>query len=142
MMSFDWTSMLIGFLAGTVAGAAGTYFGNKYTDRRREQEAGKRDRRRFLEVKRQMPQLFDEMKADFAAHGRDCTREFFVLSNERVGIGRSNKLRFTYYEDQHENLRGKLDILEGIGYISNVSETNTPIYRMTNGFVDFLLKYG
>lgn len=47
-MAFDLISTLIGFLVGTATGAAGTYFANKYTDRHREQEAGKQAKRRWV----------------------------------------------------------------------------------------------
>jgi len=141
-MAFDLTSTLIGFLVGTATGAAGTYFANKYTDRRREQEAGKQAKRQFLAIKKQMAHLLAEMKADLAGEGRSHVREFFVLPNERVRLGGSEKPRFVYYEDQHENLRGKLDILENAGYIMDVTPKNTPIFRMSEDFVRLLMKLG
>jgi hypothetical protein len=38
----DYFSISIGFLAGTATGAAGTYFGNKYTDERKNKEQQKK----------------------------------------------------------------------------------------------------
>jgi len=141
-MAFDLTSTLIGFLVGTATGAAGTYFANKYTDRRREREAGKRAKKQFLAIKNQMAHLLAEMKADLAGEGGSHVREFFVLPNARVRLGGSEKPRFAYYEDQHENLRGKLDILENAGYIIDVTPNNTPIFRMSEDFAELVIQFG
>jgi hypothetical protein len=140
-MTFDLTSTLVGFLVGAATGAAGTYLANKYTDRRREKEADTHVKRRFLAVKEQMPELIAEMKSDLAGDGNSHIREFFVLPNKRVRLGGSEKPRFIYYEDQHENLRGKLDVLENEGYIMDVTPKNTPIFRMSEEFVELLMKF-
>ena len=139
-MTFDLASTLIGFLVGTATGAAGAYFANKYTDRRREQEADKRVKQQFLTIKRQMPQLLAEMKADLA--GNFHTREFFVLPNRREQLEGSEKPRFIYYEDEHDNLRGKLDILENASYIIDVTPKSVPIFRMSEQFVELLMRLG
>ena len=89
-----------------------------------------------------MPHLLAEMKADLAGDGKGHVREFFVLPNDRVGLGRIEKLRFFYFEDQHENLRGKLDILDNAGYIDDVTPGRTPIFRMSEDFVRLLVKLG
>jgi len=141
-MTFDLASALIGFLVGTATGAAGTYFANKYTDRRREQETGRRAKQQFLAIKKQMPQLLVEMKADLAGDGNGHVREFFVLPSRRVSLGGSEKPRFVYYEDEHDNLRGKLDILENAGYLIDVTPKNTPIFRMSEDFVGLLVSFG
>ena len=141
-MAFDLTSSLIGFLVGAATGAVGTYFANKYTDRRREQEAGRHAKQQFLTIRKQMPQLLAEMKANLAGEGKGHVREFFVLPNERVRLGGSEKPRFVYYEDHHENLRGKLDILENVGYIIDVTPKNAPIFRMSEDFVGLLMRPG
>ncbi len=141
-MAFDLTSTLVGFLVGAATGAVGTYLGNKYTDRRREKKAGKDAKRRFLAIKKQMPQLVAEMRTDLAGEGNSHIREFFVLSNKSVCLGGSEKPRFIYYEDQHENLRGKLDVLENEGYIMDVTPKGTLIFRMSEEFVELVMKHG
>jgi hypothetical protein len=50
--------------------------------------------------------------------------------------------RFAYYENEHDNLKWKIDILEENSYIIDVTPDNVPIYRMTEEFVDLLLKHG
>lgn len=142
-MIFDLTSTLIGFLVGTATGAAGTYFANKYTDRRREQESATDVRKQFLDIKKQMPDLLAEMKSDLAKdHTTSYVREFFVLQSRGIRLGGSEKPRFIYYESEHDNLRGKLDILGNVGYIKDVTPKSTPIFRMSEGFVELLMKFG
>ncbi len=141
-MAFDLMSTAIAFLVGTATGAAGGYFASKYTDRRREQEAAKKAKKQFLAIKKQMPQLLAEMSTDLAGEGYADVREFFVLPNRKVCLGGSEKDRFIYYEEDHSNLRGKLDILENAGYIFDVTPKNTPIFRMTEEFVGLLAKWG
>ncbi len=141
-MSIDIVSMLIGFVAGTATGAAGTYFGMKYTDRRREREATSRAGRAFRAIRKQMPELIAEMKVDLNREGEELIREFFVLPNRKVRVGGSTKRRFAYYEEEHDNLRGKLDILDGRGYLLDVTPGNTPIYRMTEEFAELVSRHG
>lgn len=141
-MSIDIVSMLIGFVVGAATGAAGAYLAAKYTDRRREGETADRSKKQFLALKQQMPKLIAEMKADLNRKGHELIREFFVLPNRKVLLGGSTKRRFSYYEAEHENLGGKLDILEGRGYLMDVTPGNTPIYRMTEEFVQFVRRYG
>ena len=59
-------STILGFLVGAATGAAGTYFGNKYTDRRKEREGATRTKKQFLAANKQMPELMAEMKADLS----------------------------------------------------------------------------
>ena len=139
-MTFDLESVLSGFLVGVATGAAGTYFANKYTDRRREKEIVRQAKKQFLAINEQMSKLIDEMRSNLVGEGNASIREFFILANKQSCLGRSEKHRFIYYEDEHDNLRGKLDILENVGYILDVTPGNTPIYRMTEEFAEFLIR--
>ena len=96
----------------------------------------------FIAVKEQMPELIAEMKADLEREDDKQVREFFVLQKKSHRIGGTEKRRFIYFEEDHSNLRGKLDILENYGYLINVTPRNTPIYRMTEKFVSLILKQG
>jgi len=66
-------------------------------------------------------------------------REFFVLPNRRVMLGGSSKPRLIYFEEDYDNLRNKLDIIEDYGFIIDVRVGNAPIYRMTPELIRFLL---
>ena len=141
-MAFDWLSPLLGGLFGGVTGAVAGYFAGSATDHRRRKEAAKAAEKEFRDIQAQMPDLIAEMKADLSAKGNEHIREFFVLPHERVRLGGSKKPRFAYYENKHDNLRGKLDILEDKGYLIDVTPGNTPIYKMTEDFVALVRKHG
>ena len=121
-MAFDIVSVCFGFLIGAASGAAAGYFASKYTDRRRESEAARQAKKQFLSISEQMPKLIAEMRSDLTGEGAEQIREFFVLEDRNVRIGRSEKLRFFYFECEHDNLRGKIDILENAGYIMDVTQ--------------------
>lgn len=131
---------LIAFLIGIATGAAGQYFADKYSDRRRKKEAEKRTRQTFRDIADKMPALLKEMKDDLATDSMNLVREFFVLPSKGVSVGGSSKRRFTYFETEHEALREKLDLLAHAGFITDVSPGNTPIFRMEEFFVHFLQK--
>jgi hypothetical protein len=95
----------------------------------------------FLNVKNQMPALVAEIKKDLEGEDSKCVREFFVMSKQHI-LGGSEKPRFIYYEEDHANLRGKIDILENHGYVADITPGNTPIYRMTEEFVKLVLECG
>ncbi len=141
-MQFDWMSTTIGFLLGTVTGAAGIYFAEKFTDQRRRGELKRRCKKEFLEVKKQMPELIAELKSDLSHEENRLIREFFVLPNNRVCLGGSEKLRLIYYEEEHKGLRSKIDILENRGFLTDVRIGNAPIYRMSEEFVGLINTYG
>jgi hypothetical protein len=92
----------------------------------------------FLEIKKQMPELIAEMKKDFMGEDGEFVREFFVMSKRHI-LGGTEKNRFVYYEEDHDNLHGKIDILENRRYIVDVTPGNTPIYRMSEEFVKLVL---
>jgi hypothetical protein len=85
-----------------------------------------------------MPELIREMRLDLDGDGTDTIREFFVLPSPDVFLGGLTKRRFRYDESNHEGLREKLDLLEQEGFIVDVTPGNTPIYRMTEDFVQLI----
>ena len=105
----DIITHLVAFLVGALTGAAGVYLGNKYTDRRREGEARKKEREQFQSVRDQMPQLIAEMKEDLSKPGQQLIREFFLSRRERT-LNPGSPC-FIYYEIDHENIQGKVHIL-------------------------------
>lgn len=84
-----------------------------------------------------MPKLFAEMKTDLQGPDNEFVREFFVSPRRGVNIN-DNQRRFVYYEEEHKNLMGKLQVLEGHGFLGDVTPGNAPMYRMTEEFVRFL----
>jgi len=86
-----------------------------------------------------MPELLMDMARALKDEKTKLIREFFVLPNQRVMLGGSSKPRLIYFEDDYENLRNKLDILEDYGLIIDVRVGRSPIYRITPEFVRLLL---
>jgi hypothetical protein len=95
----------------------------------------------FHHVREQMPALIAEMKSDLEGEDGKLVREFFIMSKNHV-LGGSEKPRFIYYEEDHDNLRGKIDILENHGYVVDVTPKNVPIYRMSEEFVRLVMEQG
>lgn len=140
-MSVDIFSTAISFLVGAAAGGVSGYFASKYTDRRRESETDRNEKKRFLKTKKKMPAFIKELKADLAEY--PDIREFFVLK-KGVCLGGSKlpRFRYEYERDGKDNLRNKMQILENMGYIMDVTPGNTPIFRITEDFFDLIKKYG
>lgn len=127
-------------LAGILIGAAGSYLGNKFTDRRRDQEAKSKEKRQFREVINQMPDLISEMKKDLSEPEQKFIREFF-LSKRSYSLNVADP-SFVYYDDDHPGLQGKIHILENLGYVNDITPGNAPKYRMTEDFVRLVLNEG
>lgn len=96
--------------------------------------------KREHDVLTSMPQLMTEMRSDLLKPESRFIREFFVLPNRRVSLGGSTKPRFVYYEEDHENLRGQIDVLETHGFLQNVTPMGNKalIYSMTEKLVNRL----
>jgi len=86
-----------------------------------------------------MPELLMDMTQALKDKNTRLIREFFVLPNRRVMLGGSSKPRLIYFEEDYDNLRNKLDIIEDYGFIIDVRVGNAPIYRMTPELIRFLL---
>lgn len=129
------------FLLGIIIGAAGEFFSNFLTDRRREHEAKSNEKKQFLEVANQMPDLISEMKNDLSKQENKLVREFFI-AKKTWSITFGDEVRFIYYEEEHPRLRSKISVLHNLGYITEIRSGDLPIYRMTEGFVRLILTYG
>jgi len=86
-----------------------------------------------------MPELLMDMARALKDEKTKLIREFFVLRNRRIMLGGSSKPRLVYFEEDYENLKNKLDIIEEYGLIIDVRVGKAPIYRMTPEFVRLLL---
>jgi hypothetical protein len=131
----------ISFLVGVGVGAAGQYFADKYTDKRRKQEHQTDSAKRFRAVAEKMPALMAEIAADFRKENAAPVRQLVLLLSEAVTYNGGDRLVFVYYETKHPNLRGQFAILENAGYVRDVTPGNALTYRPTEEFVDHLLGY-
>ena len=91
----------------------------------------------FLKVKALMPKVLAEIKEDLTKEGNEFTREFFIISKHWT----LNVIDpcFVYYFEDHENLQGKIHILENYGFVIDVTPKNAKKYRMTEEFVELLV---
>ncbi|MCX5831581.1 MAG: hypothetical protein NT140_06810 [Deltaproteobacteria bacterium] len=91
----------------------------------------------FLEAERLMPELIAEMREDVRGDGSELIREL-VIQPSRSVIFNSEKPRFFYVEKEHENLQLKIDWLDEMGLLIDITVGNAPIYRMVPEFIRWL----
>ena len=132
----DLVSVGIGFLGGIFTGAAGTYFGNKYTDIRHNKEAIKAELNLWKELESKFPYLIQEMKDDFSSPENHGVRKFFVKSKGTL-VSRSEP-GFEYHTDVHLDLSAAMLYLEDLDLIEDITTGNCPMYRFKERFVDYL----
>jgi hypothetical protein len=124
------------FLLGAATGAAGTYFADKYTDKRRRQEGSAATQTEFSKLLELMPDLLREMQQDFTQLGRASWREFYIIPKGAQLWPTPNSC---YYEDDGtNNYLGKARILETRGYVIDVTPGNAPTFQMTEEFAALL----
>jgi len=133
-------SYFITFILGAFTGAAGKYLADKYTDKRRDNERDKGTRKKYLSIAQMMPNLIEEIQEDLSKAEFTVIREFFILPSNRVAFNSGGERYLFYFEDQHDNLKHKIKLLENQGFVYDVTHTNTPKYRMTEEFVDCVTK--
>jgi len=89
----------------------------------------------FAKIERLMPALLEEMREDLRT--RPTAREFVVLEKGWV-YNSGGDPYLAYYSDGHEDLPGKLQVLENHGLIRDVTRTNVQRFRLEEQFVDYL----
>lgn len=138
MNNIDWASALLGFLAGAFTGAAGTYLGEKCTDKRRSKEVARQLETEWRDARQRFPKIIAEMIADVRKSENANVRRFFIKSSKTtVNI---DKDHFEYHTDVHADLDAAINHLERLGYIEDITSGNCPKYRMREHFVDLLQK--
>lgn len=84
-----------------------------------------------------MPELIAEMKQDLSNPEHSSLREFFIVS-KRVELDRSPK-RLCYFLEDHPELQAKVSRLETEGYVVNIAQGETTVYRIAEVFADLVL---
>lgn len=123
---------------GLIIGIFGNYFANRLTAKAVVRDSKSVERKSFRDVKRKMPELINEMKVDLNATEMESCREFFILPSKNVCFN-FRGLALMYYENEHAGLHAKIRILEQLGFVYDITETNTPRYQFQENFVGFLL---
>lgn len=89
-------------------------------------------------AKSAMPALISEMRADLSRKDGECVREF-ILTRKTWMMGVQSTPVFTYYYEDHDSLDGKVQILENLGLVTDVTRSNVKRYRMSEEFVEAVL---
>ncbi len=84
-----------------------------------------------------MPELISVIKKDLQLPDMKSCREFFVLPSKGVVINSQNPA-FIYFENEHENLKSKIRILEQSGFVYDISVNRTPKYQFDEEFVEMI----
>jgi hypothetical protein len=94
---------------------------------------------KFIKVKNLMPELIADIKRDLSAEGNNVIRELFIKS-KNWHLNAINP-HFEYYFEEHENLQGKMHILENYMFVKDVTPSPTGVkkYRLTEKFVGLIL---
>ena len=134
----DYFSLTVGFLVGSATGAAGTYFGNKYTDRRKQKELKNETDLFFNALWSKHQTLLAEMKQDLLNPDYEFHREFFILN--KSGCFNYSGKYLAYYVEDHSNLEQQVKILESHGLVTNVTEygKNVQKYQWSELFANHL----
>lgn len=140
MGSLDYLSVCIGFLIGTATGAAGTYFGNKYTDKRKIKENKNEIEDFYKNLWKMHKPLLSEMKVDMENPDLTFHREFFILSRS-WGFNHAGKF-IGYYLEEHDQLEQQIRKFEAQGLVSDITEfgKNVKKYQFSEFFVEQLLE--
>lgn len=93
----------------------------------------------FQDALSKMPKLLAVMAQYLENEDTKFIREFFVIPDRNKVLGGSSKPRLIYFEEDYDDLRLKLDILEDYGLIEDITPRNCPVFRMMPHFVKLLL---
>ena len=132
----DIFSLAVGFVVGGFTGAAGTFYGNKFTDQRRKREKTKAENSQWETLKLKFPAIIEEMIKDVKNPDFPGVRTFFVKSS-RTLVNRSEP-SFEYHTDVHPELNAAILHMKDLGYIEDITPKDCPKYRFYEHFYDLL----
>ena len=134
----DFLSVTVGFLIGTATGAAGTYYGNKFTEKRQIKQKLSKEKSLYKKLWLDHPKLLEEMKID--ANNPDFIhhRNFWLLKS--TWSFNHDGPFLSYHFDDHNDLQQQIQILESHGLITDVSEPGKSVqkYRFEEHFFEHL----
>ena len=91
----------------------------------------------FRRTEQLMPALFAEMRKDLSVH--PIRREVVVLKKGWVYSAKGNEL--AYYYDDHPELDSKLQVLQNLGLIVEITYNNVKRFTITEHFAEYLGAY-
>jgi hypothetical protein len=120
------------YFAGVLSGALALYFGESWTDMRRERWATQQRDAKFHAAQKRMPALLDHLRSCLAQHPE--VREFVVLPN---GDCLAPAGAFVLLETTMPGATEQAAALANAGHIHRVAG-HFPRYQMVEPFAEFL----
>lgn len=127
---------ILTFVAGMITGGLGQYFATRFSDKAKVRDLKKERRKEFKLAHSIMPDLFAEMFEDFKDSEK---REFFVIPSRKISFNATDYV--AYYQDEHKELKSKISFLVNANFITDVTETNTSKYFMTEELLGYIKKH-
>jgi hypothetical protein len=133
----DILSLIVGFLVGSATGAAGSYYADKFTDKRRKKDLVREQTKIWYDIEKKFPSVIAEMREDFCSTGGENIRKFCVIG-KGVAIGFLSEPCFEYDLSKHPDIQAAVDYLVSTGFVTNVTAGNLPMYRVHESLIDRL----
>lgn len=133
-MSTILSHIIVGVIA-FVAGLFSNYFASRWADKSKKRSVKKEREKIFQDLEKKMPELINEIRKDFETDS-DC-RVFHLLPSKSV-VFNTSKPSFFYFEDEHNNLDSKINMLLDSDFIFDITETNTPKYQFTEELIKLI----
>lgn len=124
-----FASFGLGFLVGVFT----KFLADWLTDKRREYEIKKASKAALEKLEKLIPELIAEMRKDVRDNPQ-C-RDFILLESEGSYFG---QVRLRYYVSTHKTLLEQVTALETKGFVECIWDGETPVYRMSERFVELL----
>lgn len=133
----DYISTAISFLVGTATGAAGSYYSNKYTEKRQQNERKKYQVKTFNDLSKEHTKLFLEMKEDLTNPKEKYQMNFFIGSKTYGGSGKG----YAYFIQDHNELQNVIELLQAKSCVIKTSSSSSGTreqYRFNEWFAERL----
>ena len=92
--------------------------------------------RTFQKLEEKMPKLVAEMRDDIS--GAPFIREFIIGSIKWSYNGDPRNPIFSYYFEEHDDLKPMLKVMQNYGAVVDITYNNTDRFELTEDFVEYL----
>jgi hypothetical protein len=134
----DIVSVILSFLVGTATGATGTYYGTKFTEKRKKKESDRAKKNKITNIELKMPELFEEMRKDLKDPKNNLMRNFYLLKrSEKLN---TNDHYLAYHYEDYKDLDDQILLLQDNALITDITEMNVKKYRFNEELVEYLLR--